>query len=420
MTIVSNLDIVPGLSKGSHFELSVKCDFRVSNRCSSTMRKQYRTVLRDRNNNEGKDICFFCSRTRKYSGRQNPNAKYNIDDGFFEEIDSPEKAYLLGWIASDGHVRKSGFSISIHQQDIMCLKKLRDMVCKDTPISFHKKNMAGFSISSQNIAKDICRHLRVTFGKKSNSIRFPDCKFQIDFLRGVFDGDGSILKPSHTARYPKCDITSSSKDFLSDISAFIDIPHCVTHDKIMFSGNNALDFMSMLYDGASNYLSRKRDLYLDWSIWVPSLGGSGSHGNFGKFQWRKTRKDAVPPFKTRASDSGYDLTILEKVKEFGKVELWDTGIKVLPEYGWYFDLVPRSSIIKSGYILANMIGVIDRTYTGNIMVALTKIDAEMPDLKGGERLVQIIPRPIVHVEPVEVDELDATERDSGRFGSTGK
>ncbi len=80
-------------------------------------------------------------------------------------------------------------------------------------------------------------------------------------------------------------------------------------------------------------------------------------------RFKKSRPDAVTPFKARESDSGFDLTILEKVKTNGMVEMYDTGIAVQHVTpGWYFDMVPRSSIIKTGYILANSVGVIDHIF----------------------------------------------------------
>jgi dUTP pyrophosphatase len=92
---------------------------------------------------------------------------------------------------------------------------------------------------------------------------------------------------------------------------------------------------------------------------------------------------------------------------------------VQPAFGWYFDVVPRSSISKSGYMLANSVGVIDRGYTGEILVPLIKIDPSAPDLKLPARLVQMIPRQIIAAELVEVEAFDETVRGSSGFGSTG-
>ena len=115
----------------------------------------------------------------------------------------------------------------------------------------------------------------------------------------------------------------------------------------------------------------------------------------------------------------HDLTLIDVVRTFGNVTLYTTGISVQPAFGWYFDLVPRSSLSKTGHAVANSVGVIDRTYTGPIMVALVRLDPSAPELELPARVVQIVPRPIVHVHLEEVDELDETARGAGGFGSTG-
>jgi dUTP pyrophosphatase len=129
--------------------------------------------------------------------------------------------------------------------------------------------------------------------------------------------------------------------------------------------------------------------------------------------------DARVPMKEHVSDSGYDLTLLYEKKRFGRTILYGTGVIVEAPFGWYFDVVPRSSIIKHGYILANSVGVIDRSYRGEIFVPLIKIDDAAQDLQLPARVAQLIPRPIVHFPVDEVHALSTTQRGSGGFGSTG-
>lgn len=175
------------------------------------------------------------------------------------------------------------------------------------------------------------------------------------------------------------------------------------------SKTNTLDFLGKIYEYTNigeNYSYYK------------SLCGITDSRN--KLIWTKTRSDAVAPFKQRVSDSGYDLTILSKVKQKGLVEFYDTGIAIQPPFGWYFDVLPRSSISGTGYILVNSTGVIDRAYTGSILVPLMKIDPNAPSLSLPNRLVQIIPRNIVHFQTQEVESLTKTTRGSGGFGSTNK
>lgn len=137
------------------------------------------------------------------------------------------------------------------------------------------------------------------------------------------------------------------------------------------------------------------------------------------FEYKFSSKDAVKPSRSHTSDSGFDLTLLSKTKTIGDVEFYTTNVHVKPPHGYYFDLVPRSSISKSGYMLANSIGIIDQSYRGDIIVPLRKVDKLQPDLELPCKFVQLIPRQWVHMEPKEVEELDETERNDGGFGSTG-
>lgn len=363
-------------------------------------------------------------KSKIYMGRNNPNTKYNIDDNFFKKIETEAQAYLLGWIASDGSISKNTIQISIDKKDIECLESLKDIICKELPIK-NKSNtdLVSLSISSETISTDVCELLNIIPGKKSDKISFPNLDNDLlkwAFLRGFFDGDGSIRTISDTHSNPDCKITTSSVEMRTQIKDFVKIPCSEFGIDLYWSGNNALDFLNKIYQNANIKLQRKYDLYLDISTWVPSVSYSRYFKN-SHCSWSKTRKDAISPSKERASDSGYDLWLLEKIKTIGEVEFYDTGIKIRPNFGYYFTLVPRSSISKTGYMLANSIGIIDRTYLGNIIVALIKID-ENANLNLPAKLVQIIPTPIVHLELTEVDTFDinSTDRGEGGFGSTNK
>lgn len=141
-------------------------------------------------------------------------------------------------------------------------------------------------------------------------------------------------------------------------------------------------------------------------------------GNIYKFKYILCHEDAVAPIKAHGSDSGFDMTIISKVKTYGNVSLYTTGVKVQPGSGFYFDLVPRSSITKIGFMMANSIGIIDQSYTGEVMVALTKIDPNADDIQLPCRIAQLVPRPWMNVVGNKVDEFTETNRNSGGFGST--
>ena len=82
-------------------------------------------------------------------------------------------------------------------------------------------------------------------------------------------------------------------------------------------------------------------------------------------------------------------------------------------------MVGRSSISKTGWALANSIGIIDSSYRGSIIVALIKTDPSALELQLPCRIVQIIPRQLILMEAIEVDSLDDTERGEKGFGSSG-
>ena len=401
----------------------VACEARASEKCRGTQAISRRAQQKTRARNGGRYLCMPCSRRLKHSGRSNPNARHmDLDDAFLDTIATEGQAYLLGWIASDGSVTAGTVTLQIHPKDATVLAPLLRIVGAALPV-FERGGLVGFSINSQQVVRAVCRHLGIEPGKKSHTVGFPELEsdaLRWAFVRGFFDGDGHVVRPG-TRTAPRCGITTSSAAMRAAILDFAQIPayHDPKEGRLEWNGNAALDLLGALYDGATVYLARKRDLYLDWCTWVPALSGSGRTGQDEHFRWAKTRSDAAAPSKSRASDSGFDLVLLEAVQQLGDVTLYDTGIRIQPAYGWYFDLVPRSSISKTGYVLANSVGVIDRTYTGPILVALRKADAEAPDLEVPARLVQIIPRPIVHVQLVEVDDLDATDRGTGGFGSTG-
>lgn len=157
-------------------------------------------------------------------------------------------------------------------------------------------------------------------------------------------------------------------------------------------------------------LNKNTDMY---SHVLCSLPQTGLH-----FRFKKSLPDAVTPIRAHGSDSGFDLTLIKKIKTVGNVEFYSTGIQVEPPHGYYFDMVARSSISKTGYILANSIGIIDQNYRGDVIVPLLKVNENSLEIKLPVKLVQLIPRQWIHMCPVESNDLDLTSRGEDGFGST--
>jgi dUTP pyrophosphatase len=137
------------------------------------------------------------------------------------------------------------------------------------------------------------------------------------------------------------------------------------------------------------------------------------------FHYQRTIEGAVPPRKAHPEDSGYDLTVVALKNVENGVYYYDTGIVVEPPQGHYFEIYARSSLCKSGHMLANNVGIIDANYRGNLIVALVKVQPDAADLELPARIAQLIPRQLIHFEAEEAESLTETVRGSGCFGSTG-
>ena len=136
---------------------------------------------------------------------------------------------------------------------------------------------------------------------------------------------------------------------------------------------------------------------------------------------KKLSPDAIIPTRGSTGAVGYDLysvddvTIPASLLRFNMVK---TGIAIqLPE-GTYGRVAPRSGLTCRNQINVGA-GVIDRDYTGEIIVCLFNNGMMNFDIKKGDRIAQLIIERCETPEVEEVEELDTTDRGEGGFGSTG-
>lgn len=139
-------------------------------------------------------------------------------------------------------------------------------------------------------------------------------------------------------------------------------------------------------------------------------------------EFKKTDKRAVTPTKAHETDIGFDLTAIDIYKKLNdNVVLFETGIIVNPPKGYYTEIVPRSSISKTGYILANSVGIIDPHYRGSLKIPVRFIDDDLPPPLLPFCKFQLILRKIEECTMKEVKEdFNITDRGSGGFGSSDK
>lgn len=141
-----------------------------------------------------------------------------------------------------------------------------------------------------------------------------------------------------------------------------------------------------------------------------------------KVRIKRLSENAVIPAYANPGDAGLDLVAtyvkVEDHNKYGYFE-YGTGLAVEIPEGYVGLIFPRSSISKTGLMLANAVGVIDSSYRGEIKLRFKYISGT-PSYEVGDRVAQLIILPYPVVEFEEVQELSETQRSSGGFGSTGK
>ncbi|WP_456435821.1 dUTP diphosphatase [Thermovibrio ammonificans] len=226
----------------------------------------------------------------------------------------------------------------------------------------------------------------------------------LSFVRGLFESAGSW--GSKTVYVPSPEGFRSS---LSELLAPFGAHYCAGGFFIRGEGANL--FLHSLYDEEPEERSE-----FFFEKFLKFIAGESWERTFFSYS---LEEGALPPYKKRVSDSGFDLHLIRLVEKRGNLYFFDTGVRVSPPPGYYFDLVPRSSIFKSGFMLANSVGIIDMTYRGTVKVPLVKVDPEAPEPELPWRAVQLIPRRFYPLEGRQVATLDPTLRGEGGFGSTG-
>jgi len=137
--------------------------------------------------------------------------------------------------------------------------------------------------------------------------------------------------------------------------------------------------------------------------------------------FRRLHPDAVLPERAYEGDAGLDLVACERVELApGERAVVGTGVAVAIPEGHAGFVQPRSGLAaRHGISLVNTPGLVDAGYRGEVRVIVLNTDArEAFVIEPGMRIAQLVVLPVASVEPVEVDELPATERGVRGFGSS--
>lgn len=217
-------------------------------------------------------------RKRTYTEAKDGLRKYTVNDDYFKS-QSHNMAYILGLLAADGNIGKkeNSINISLHQQDKEILEKINQEIQNTRPIKIYSKkdgaDQAKLQVFSSSMKKDLAHYNIIpakTFSLKEPSLL--EKKYIISYIRGYFDGDGSIYKGTS----PIWSIASATGQLLEWMRTFLAEEYGIINNgiyhtklsngtimyKLQYSGKEKLEkLFNILYVSDSLFLQRKKEKF---------------------------------------------------------------------------------------------------------------------------------------------------------------
>ena len=217
--------------------------------------------------------------------------KYHINENYFDCIDTPNKAYIVGLMCADGcnFPPKGTAFISLQESDRALLEDINKELENETPLRIvdqsnrHENNYSYNNMCTLNMYSiHICKSLE-NLGivrNKSLILEFPniDEKLYPHLLRGYFDGDGSLYKYVKNENNKRITLTfTSTEQFCKKIKEIVEKElgiYCGIYDAschngitkvASLSGSSAIKLLDWMYADADLYLQRKYDRYIEYT-----------------------------------------------------------------------------------------------------------------------------------------------------------
>ena len=182
--------------------------------------------------------------------RRNVGNKGIIYEDFFDCIDTPEKAYLLGFIQADGSLSGRSYQISITQKNGWFIERMLKDFIKPTTYGSQDHACKQYSFTNERLYNSLLS--KGVIPNKSNVMEKQHAHllwnsvaddYKWDFLRGFLDGDGCIrfFKQSNKGQTDSCNITwVGNKDLLELIVSFLTMQVKYTPNVLKVSGSTSL------------------------------------------------------------------------------------------------------------------------------------------------------------------------------------
>lgn len=211
----------------------------------------------------------------------------NLNERFFESIDSEEKAYFLGLLISDGNVykedstanRQSSISITLDLEDEYMLNEFKQVLNSNTSISKDGRGCGQIAVRSNLMAQDLSKYGVVP--RKSFHTYLPKeipDNLMNHLIRGIFDGDGNITaKLSKNNKYLHSfgfcgthELMQNISDYITPILSLKQKPSVYDYkDKNLSeikicNKDDMYKFGEWLYQNGNIFLIRKKETYLEF------------------------------------------------------------------------------------------------------------------------------------------------------------
>lgn len=197
---------------------------------------------------------------------------YQINDNYFSK-QSANMAYLLGFIAADGCVysKNNTIKIGLSSVDKDFLEQIKNELKATYPIGEYETKdgflVSEFKFTSFQIKQDLANYGIVP--NKTYNFSFPKNlkeEFYLDFIRGYFDGDGSVGKSGQGLRWQLCSYTKPILETIIDILDKKGIPKVNIYKNrnlfyFQYSTNSTKVLYNLLYYKNCFCLPRKKDKY---------------------------------------------------------------------------------------------------------------------------------------------------------------
>ncbi len=192
--------------------------------------------------------------------------RYTLNETYFDRIDSPVKAYLLGLMAADGCVTKTHY-VAFESID----KELTEMLSTELQYSGEirivtpKNNCAPhyrINFSSERIAKALFRCGIVAGRTFSGDYYFPDPEYWAPYVLGYFDGDGCAYRNKGRSGGQVCIV--GSFEFTRELARLLEMGFVIEHalKKVyywkIYSRKNIEEFYNFVYQQEHLGLQRKK------------------------------------------------------------------------------------------------------------------------------------------------------------------